>query len=591
MDMGETDKDSLDALKQLLILPEKERIQTIEDRLDDPMKRAREVSQLLPEAISMSVLSNNKISRVLHPVIDDTLKASVKKNPKAIADAIFPALGPGIRKAISATILGMIQSLNQVLNHSFSIQGLKWRFEAFKTRKSFAEVVLLNTLVFQVEQIFLIHERTGIVLEHVVAKDAIVQDPDLVSGMLTAIQDFVQDSFQTETGDGLDTLRIGSSRSVWIEKGEDALIAAVIRGTPPMDLRTFFREQIEEIHLKAGTALKEFDGDPVPFAVFRESLEEGLTSMEKQESQKVSPLLWVLVLILFLLAGLAGFHMFSRHQQRQLAVLERQHVLHTFEAIRNRMEATKGLILTSVRERNGEFRIQGLRDPLAPDPAGLITAQERSQLRINAQWRAFYSLDPGLVILRARRFLAPPDTVRLKLSGDTLMAAGKASHNWIQASRRLALAVPGVNGYRDDGIQNTDRLALDRSLAELNRIRFFFENNRTELVPGQEPVLETALETVRSIQAGQSLLQVPVQIRIRGHTDSSGNEKRNLKLSLERARTLFDLLVANGIRADLLSVSGVGNTLPLAAESDREGREINRAVSFNATIVPKGNPQ
>ena len=128
--------NSLDALKGLLISPEKKQIQRIENRLDDPMIRAKEISQSLPEAISLSVLRSNEMSNVIKPVIDKSIKASVRDNPKALADAIFPALGPGIRKAISSTIMGMIQSLNQVLNHSFSIQGLKWRFEAFKTKNN-----------------------------------------------------------------------------------------------------------------------------------------------------------------------------------------------------------------------------------------------------------------------------------------------------------------------------------------------------------------------------------------------------------------------------------------------------------------------
>ncbi|MCG8620055.1 MAG: hypothetical protein MI802_27870, partial [Desulfobacterales bacterium] len=171
-EMDPAEKESLDALKSLLIQPETDRLAVLENRLDDPMTRANEISRSLPEAVSLSVMEGDRLTRVIQPVIDDSLKESVRKNPKALADAIFPALGPGIRKAITATIMGMIQSLNQVLNHSFSIQGLKWRFEAFRTGRQFAEVVMLNTLVYQVEQIFLVHSDTGIVLEHVVAEGA-----------------------------------------------------------------------------------------------------------------------------------------------------------------------------------------------------------------------------------------------------------------------------------------------------------------------------------------------------------------------------------------------------------------------------------
>lgn len=284
MSSNADESNTLNTLKELLLKTEKEQILRIEKRLNDPMVKAKEISQSLPEAISLSVLDNNKLSRVIQPVIDDAIKVSVQKNPKALAEALFPVLGPGIRKAISSTIMGMIQSLNQMLNHSFSIQGMKWRFEAFRTRKQFAEVMLLHTLVYQVEQIFFIHGESGIVLDHVVAENIIIQDPDLVSGMLTAIQDFVKDSFDTD--DDLNTLRMGSDKSVWIEKGEHALIAAVIKGTPPLDMRIKYRELIEEIHIKAGAALEKFDGDLHPFLIFREQLKEGLQFQEKKTPKR-----------------------------------------------------------------------------------------------------------------------------------------------------------------------------------------------------------------------------------------------------------------------------------------------------------------
>ena len=86
--------------------------------------------------------------------------------------------------------------MNQTLGRSFSAQGLKWRLEAWRTGKALREVVLLRTLVYRVEQVFLIHRETGLLLQHVSAGPRRAsQDADMVSGMLTAIRDFVQDSF------------------------------------------------------------------------------------------------------------------------------------------------------------------------------------------------------------------------------------------------------------------------------------------------------------------------------------------------------------------------------------------------------------
>ena len=59
-----------------------------------------------------------------------------------------------------------------------------------------------------------------------------VQDADMVSGMLTAIRDFVGDSFKVSEDEGLEALKVGEL-SVWIEQGPQAVLAAVMRGSAP----------------------------------------------------------------------------------------------------------------------------------------------------------------------------------------------------------------------------------------------------------------------------------------------------------------------------------------------------------------------
>lgn len=568
---------SFDILKDILVKPEKDKIRLLEDRLDDPMVRAREMSQSLPQAISLSVMEDDKISRVIEPVIDASLKASVKNNPKAIADAIFPALGPGIRKAITSTLMGMIQSLNQVLNHSFSIQGLKWRFEAFKTKRPFAEVVLLNTLVFQVEQVFLIHKQSGLVLEHVVAKDAIIQDPDLVSAMLTAIQDFVKDSFSGDSQGDLETLRTGSDRSIWIEQGEHAILAAVIRGTPPMDLRISYRELLEEIHIKAGKALVEFNGDPVPFAVFREQLKDGLQYQEKKGQKKLSPWMWVIFAAVLIPIGFWGWHAY-------LSIQAWQH-------FSDRLSSQKGIIILSTHKQDGTYMIKGLKDPLVPDPAMLLTKNEKKRIQVKGSWKPYYSLDSEFILQRANDILRPPSTITLALDQTTLMARGSAGNKWIKKFNTQAPALPGITTANDNQIKNLDKNKLHWTVKRLTSARVYFKNNSSRLADGQEEKLKTLIHTIHEIETIQTGLNTLFRITVLGHTDSSGGEKHNLKLSRNRAEKIFNHLIVNGINPAFLNMSGVGTKIPLITEDETDDRQYNRAVSFKIFYIDstKGN--
>ncbi len=239
---------ALAQLRQLLLNPEQVKIDKLQERLDNPQLYAEDLSKVLPEAIMLlSLQRQEKLTKALLPTIEEAIQLSVKQDINILANAIFPIIGPAIRKAIQVAISALIQSLNETLDHSLSPQSFKWRLEAKQTGKTFAEVVLLRTLLYRVEQVFLIHKNTGLVLQHIVGDLVAAQDADLVSAMLRAIQDFVHDSFSTQQGDGLETLRFGEL-TIWIEEGSEAILAGVIRGNAPQGLRLVFQDVIEKTH-------------------------------------------------------------------------------------------------------------------------------------------------------------------------------------------------------------------------------------------------------------------------------------------------------------------------------------------------------
>ena len=564
-------EEPLNELRDLLLGPEQQMLERLRQRLDDADLRAEEISQVLPAAISLREARDNKISRALAPTVDETIKASVKKNPKVLADAIFPALGPGIRKAIASTIMGMIQSLNQVLNHSFSVRGLKWRWEALKTRKPFAEVVLLHTLVFQVEQIFLIHRQTGIVLEHVESKEVMVQDPDLVSGMLTAIQDFVKDSFQTEGEGTLETVRIGGGRSVWVEDGPQALLAAVIRGTPPLDLRLALKEILEDVHLRYGDAFEYFDGDVSPFSELRDNLEEGLQFQVKDTKTKISPMLWVLLSTVAAAFCVWSFYALRSHLR--------------WEEYLRRIKAESGMVITSTGKEDGKYFISGFRDPLAKDPASLLEEVAMDSSDVMSHWEPYYALDQKFVLQRARSILVPPATVLLTLSNETLVAEGTASHSWVRTFRSQVLYIPGISAYDDSMLEDVDLNRLVSSIEELKAMKLYFPLAGAQIGEGQRRALQSLLAKVREIQSLQVRLKTPVEIVIVGHSDDSGTERLNLPLSHSRAKNVFHYLVMNGVNPEHISTRGVGTREPLRKGSTPEDRRLNRAVTINAFFM------
>ena len=75
-----------------------------------------------------------------------------------------------------------------------------------------------------------------------------------------------------------------------------------------------------------------------------------------------------------------------------------------------------------------------------------------------------------------------------------------------------------------------------------------------------------------------------VDIDIIGHTDSTGPEDYNQGLSERRAQSVADYLVAEGIDANIIDVSGEGESNPIASNDTREGRAENRRVDVNVGV-------
>jgi outer membrane protein OmpA-like peptidoglycan-associated protein len=74
-----------------------------------------------------------------------------------------------------------------------------------------------------------------------------------------------------------------------------------------------------------------------------------------------------------------------------------------------------------------------------------------------------------------------------------------------------------------------------------------------------------------------------ISIEIGGHTDNIGTAAYNKDLSLNRAKSVYNYLIKNGISSNRLSYKGYGFDKPIADNTDEAGRALNRRTEF--TIV------
>ena len=484
---------------------------------------------------------DSRFADALRPLVESALKRSVRNEPQFWAQTIFPILAPAIRMAVASAIRDMVQTLNQLLENSLSARSWRWRLEAWRTSKPFVEIVMLRTLIYRVEQVLLVDRNSGLLLASVAAPGISTKDSDLVSSMLTAIQAFIRDSFQLEEHDSIRQIHTGEF-SLWVEPGTFAVLAAAVRGNAPIEFRHTLRAASDLIHQEMGTELRDFQGDSQSLELRARPILDGCLQSRFQEREPSSYWrVWLCASILgaalLLWGGLGVWH--AMRWNRALAALR----------------ATPGITIMESGRDHGKHVLEGLRDPFAVPVEKVLAKNGIPPRDVKVHLQSFLSLDPRLLIQRARATIAAPDSISAVMDKDVLRLGGSASHEWIISARNAApkLALAGIEKVRTDQIEDRELEALR---SQIEQVRILFDSGSSTIYPNQARLVEGVAPKLREWAADALAIGRVPRVNVVGHADRSGNDVTNSNLSNQRARHVMALLLAAGIRTDSLTAIG-----------------------------------
>jgi outer membrane protein OmpA-like peptidoglycan-associated protein len=161
-------------------------------------------------------------------------------------------------------------------------------------------------------------------------------------------------------------------------------------------------------------------------------------------------------------------------------------------------------------------------------------------------------------------------------------------------SSRLAAQQAQLNAQQAD----TDKAAMRARLSEqLNSILQTRDSARGLIVSMSDVLFDTgkyslkpgAREKLAKV-AGILLAYPGLNIEVGGYTDNVGGDAMNQTLSENRAGSVRDYLVQEGVATSSVSAKGFGNTLPVASNDSSAGRQQNRRVELLVSGDAIGNP-
>ena len=205
---------------------------------------------------------------------------------------------------------------------------------------------------------------------------------------------------------------------------------------------------------------------------------------------------------------------------------------------------------------------------------------------------------------QAARAQADADAARARNdASDAQAATAKANAD---AAANQALSATALSAAQADADRSraaaqqadADKVAMRTKLSEqLNSILQTRETARGLIVSMSDVLFDTGRYTLKpgareklSKVAGILLAYPGLNIEVGGYTDNVGSDSMNQTLSENRASSVRDYLVQQGVASGAVSSKGFGNTSPVSTNDNSAGRQQNRRVELLVSGEAIGTP-
>jgi len=557
----------LEQLKNILLKDDNARV------VDVVRENARTlVSEVLSEALNDREKEDESVAKVLTPIVENSVERSITNHRDKFVSYLYPLVGSLVRKSVAAFLNEFLEKTNKLIENSFTYKGLKWRIKAKQAGVTFAQYVVSQTYVFRVEQVFLIHAETGLLLNSASLDPDGSNDADLISSMLTAINDFIEDSFGKEKRTALDVIKTANFNLV-IKDGPFAVIAAAVTGNMSEQVPATLQNALEEIHHLYSEELENFEGDSSTVANSEQQLRDCLITQSRDQTSKVKKKKpWYAIIIVSFLLVLFSVKLFDTFKFDR-----------TLDKLKS-LDKTPGIVVRKLTKLGDEsYKLSILRDPAVISINEWMQNMKIPLEQIEVSEQLFVSADAEVIQHKIESTLKNYALIGQWKEGSLLLSGEinysdkmKLGQQLVQFSPNLEVNFDNVTIKSQDVINEENsnllsELVFKEKVGQISAIQIDFEVagsvlNNIALAKIQEQTVR-----LKELFLYAEKVQIKIGVLIVGTSDNTGLQKNNTLISKRRAQIIKSELVKGGIDADHLYDVGIGEIpLPSIASEARK---------------------
>ncbi|NEO82952.1 MAG: OmpA family protein [Spirulina sp. SIO3F2] len=531
---------------------------------NNPERIAKAIGPEVGAAIREQIrIERDSISESLGPTIGKAIKTQIEVERDSMVDALYPVIGSTVSRYMGE----VLNTINEKVESTLSIDGVSRKIRARVQGVSEAELILQESMPATIQAMFLIHKTSGLVIAEVQPNLEQRLESNMIAGMLTAIRSFVNDCI-AQTGEitELNEIEYGDSR-IMLEVAGYCYLAIVAKGKIPKPMIDRLRRVFSQITQRHGRYIEDFEGEmetvPPEITTFLKQVgDEQNDRAQQQTKPKRSPT--TLLVILGLLAALLTIPWlyfqvrgwFDQRLSRQVAGV----LAEELDPV-----AYEDLVPTV----NGkQLQLDGRVPSAAIQERAAVIAQEMAPKKtITNNIKVVQApLDPAAVATSVQVVTSilnrePGVDIQTQYTPEQVTVSGTYSSPETKQTIEQALGtLPGI-----------PPLNIQNLTPQIVQERIYFDTESAVIAPAE--LNSKVVPLAAFLQA-----QPNFHIRLIGHTDPRGTEKNNAKLAQARAQAVRNQLLRAGVQAKQLEIAGDGKPPPGIGRA--QPFWLNRCVRF-----------